>query len=411
MQLHTDPLWMGNRAECKAFSLLKSEKFEENTSQSVELKRYQELGGNNEIFERKRVENDLKKSDIADVDTVNVLLKTQTTSCSSKSTSKNFSGISSQDVELKHSQTLERNNEIVERKLVEKDLKKPDVADVDTENALLEAQTTSCSSEFISENFLGNTSQNVELKHSQILKENNEIVERKLVDNDLKKPNVADVDTENASFKTRMDSCSNKSILRIHVDTSPSENKNHASKVASTAGLNKAKTSKSNVSTQSVADLVHHVEQSMKEWMTIDSLRFIIGEQAVTNLLRDKGRTFESIVGVKNDPLLFDRYNALCRKLKLLEIGEEKKSEEPTEFEPPSKPLPDFKALKERTEEIEIKVRAFYRGDQKVSFAVTENELDTVATEEPKPIVLPAIHHHAHNSIRRNIVLNKLKFV
>lgn len=155
-------------------------------------------------------------------------------------------------------------------------------------------------------------------------------------------------------------------------------------------------------------ELVLRVEKCLREWLTIESLCHILGNEPVTQMMREKGKTFSFNDSIKSDPLMYERYTAICKKLKILEIQEDQDEKETIGFETPTKPLPDYTALKEQTKEMEIKVRSFYRGDLKVSFA--EDKLKNNDTETTLN-TLPLLHQHAKSTIRRNIVLEKLKIV
>ncbi|XP_039284850.1 putative RNA polymerase II subunit B1 CTD phosphatase RPAP2 [Nilaparvata lugens] len=75
----------------------------------------------------------------------------------------------------------------------------------------------------------------------------------------------------------------------------------------------------------------------------------------------------------------------------------------------PTKPLPDFKKLREEAKEMELKVRSFYAGDKRVQFSnaiIEESE-----AKDEKPNVLPLVDQHAQHAFRRRIVLDHLNKV
>ncbi len=151
--------------------------------------------------------------------------------------------------------------------------------------------------------------------------------------------------------------------------------------------------------------LVLHVEKSLREWFTVDSLIFVMGFEKVKELMMEKGKKLEEFDVTKSDPYVDERYDALCKKLKILQLQEDRFQQEVTNFKTPSKPLPDFNALRDQTKEMEIKVREFYRGDKKVAFQETNEEPE----EHDRPNVIPPLHQYAKNKIRRNAVLDQLK--
>lgn len=153
------------------------------------------------------------------------------------------------------------------------------------------------------------------------------------------------------------------------------------------------------------ANIVFRVEKCIREWCTVDTYSFIMGVEYAKLMMLEKSRIFEAKDQAKHDAHFYERYAAVFNKLKILEIEEKNCTNEVKPFEKPTRPLPDFSTLKKQTQEIEIKVRAFYRGDKKVTFDESKNEND----ENETPVVLPTLHQHTKIIIRRNIVLDKLK--
>lgn len=86
------------------------------------------------------------------------------------------------------------------------------------------------------------------------------------------------------------------------------------------------------------ASLVEHVEESFKEWITDDTVKFVRGEEVLSNVQ------------------VQERYAALCAKLNKLEVQEE--CENPSKME--LQPLPHFSVLQEEAKEVEIKVPIFF---------------------------------------------------
>lgn len=247
------------------------------------------------------------------------------------------------------------------------------------------------------------------LKITEKLPQNNEETAEKQPENCI---NNSDLELKNKSTN---------SIIDVQVTEKKTENsfdaKYHQKPVES-IGIQKkvqlnqpnktSKMSKTKKVAKSANELVLRVEKSLHEWLTIESLCYILGNETVTQMMREKGKTFSSNDSIKSDPLMYERYTAICKKLKILEIQEDQAEKEAIGFETPTKPLPNYAALKEQTKELEIKVRSFYRGDLKVSFA--EDKLKNDDTETTLN-TLPLLHQHAKNTIRRNIVLEKLKIV
>lgn len=147
-------------------------------------------------------------------------------------------------------------------------------------------------------------------------------------------------------------------------------------------------------------NFVLRVEKSLREWCTVDTLTFILGVESVKQMMLEKGRIFETREPADCDSYLYDRYATIFKKLKILKMEKEKYSNEAKLFEKPSRPLPDFAILQKQTQEMNIKVRAFYCGDKKVTFHENKNGTS---------VVLPTLHQHTKMAIRRNVVLDKLK--
>lgn len=89
-------------------------------------------------------------------------------------------------------------------------------------------------------------------------------------------------------------------------------------------------------------NLATHIEQSVKEWITEDTIRLLTGEEDVKNRLLD------SIVQR-------DRYLHLCKKLNKLQLEDEKddRADITTSI---LKPLPHLSILREEGKKIELKV-------------------------------------------------------
>ncbi|XP_072748702.1 putative RNA polymerase II subunit B1 CTD phosphatase RPAP2 isoform X2 [Anoplolepis gracilipes] len=136
--------------------------------------------------------------------------------------------------------------------------------------------------------------------------------------------------------------------------------------------------------------LVMHIEQSVKEWVTENTLCLLIGE------MDEKRQLLENLT-------LHDRYQQLCKKLNRLQLEDEK--EERVNLEKTVlKPLPHFSVLQEEGRKIDLKVRAFYEG----RMTSPEDDKESKSKKDDDDSVLPLTDAHAPNALRRRIFLDKL---
>ncbi|XP_075230390.1 putative RNA polymerase II subunit B1 CTD phosphatase RPAP2 [Lycorma delicatula] len=162
---------------------------------------------------------------------------------------------------------------------------------------------------------------------------------------------------------------------------------------------------------------VLRTEQCIREWVSLDTLFFLLGEDKFKNLIEEtcglekfQGLTMQSSM---QDPVIYERYLAICKKLNLLELNESKfdhnvKNENTSNVVGPQKPIPDFERLKEEAKEMEIKVKSFYRGDKQVQFA--DNVIDNDKIDK-EPVTIPLVDQHAQKALRRRIILDNLNRV
>lgn len=151
------------------------------------------------------------------------------------------------------------------------------------------------------------------------------------------------------------------------------------------------------------------VEKCLFEWFTIDSMIYLFGEEKVKDMVSDKGeciKEYYKAVGKSSwDPVMQEKYEALCRKLNLMEIQEDQNDKEEREL----KPLPDYNILKEESIKMNLKIQAYYGGRLNYEFPDT---LKINKPEESTPTcVLPLVDQHAQNALRRRIILDNLKRV
>ncbi|XP_050448657.1 putative RNA polymerase II subunit B1 CTD phosphatase RPAP2 isoform X2 [Cataglyphis hispanica] len=138
--------------------------------------------------------------------------------------------------------------------------------------------------------------------------------------------------------------------------------------------------------------LVMHVEQSVKEWVTENTLCLLMGETD------EKHQLLESL-------MQYDRYQQLCKKLNKLQLEDEKEKRVNLERNV-LKPLPHFSALQEEGKKIDLKVRAFYEGRMTITSPEDNNKESN--SKDDDDFVLPLTDAHTPNALRRRIFLDKL---
>ncbi|XP_077272029.1 putative RNA polymerase II subunit B1 CTD phosphatase RPAP2 [Temnothorax americanus] len=144
-------------------------------------------------------------------------------------------------------------------------------------------------------------------------------------------------------------------------------------------------------------NLAMHVEQSVREWITKDTLCLLIGEADEKNQLLEKLTQY-------------DRYQKLCKKLDKLQVQDEKEDrvdlEKNETREKKLKPLPHFSVLQEDEKKMELKVRAFYEG--RMTIPPPEGSAKESESNDNDEPVLPLTGSHTPNALRRRIFLDNL---
>lgn len=153
---------------------------------------------------------------------------------------------------------------------------------------------------------------------------------------------------------------------------------------------------------------VKRVEKSLREWLTIDSLVYIMSFETVKQLL-EKSKVFDKNHFNLSNKFDNEKYSSVGKCLNIQKTEKDNLKKIDTAYDVPLKPVPNYDTLKEQTKEMVIKVRSFYQGDKKVMF--DENAFSNEEIEEGTEKILPPLYLHAKNAIRRNAVLSKLKIL
>ncbi|KZC08436.1 PREDICTED: putative RNA polymerase II subunit B1 CTD phosphatase RPAP2 [Dufourea novaeangliae] len=138
-------------------------------------------------------------------------------------------------------------------------------------------------------------------------------------------------------------------------------------------------------------NLAMNIECNIKEWITKDTISLLSGEEEIKNKL------LENITQ-------HDRYLHLCKKLNKFQLTDEKDDADLTKNS--LKPMPHLSVLQEEGKKMELKVKAFFKGDMVIQTPekVTEN---TQQNDDFAP-VLPLTDSHDPRALRRRIFLDKL---
>ncbi|XP_063373720.1 putative RNA polymerase II subunit B1 CTD phosphatase RPAP2 [Cydia amplana] len=152
------------------------------------------------------------------------------------------------------------------------------------------------------------------------------------------------------------------------------------------------------------------VEKCLTEWFTIDTMMFLLGEEKVRELVTDKGECIKEYMNNYAQSIFYnsnnyDQYQALCRKLNMLEF-EDRKIDAKAKRE--LKPLPDYSILQEESKRMQLKIKAYLEGKTEIPEPSTETN---DASEDSNVTQLPLVDKNAQNALRRNIVCQHLNKV
>ncbi|RZF34827.1 hypothetical protein LSTR_LSTR011214 [Laodelphax striatellus] len=209
----------------------------------------------------------------------------------------------------------------------------------------------------------------------------------------------------------------NKILVKVTGDAEPhatNSEENRKEKVKTKKKRPNKGKHKDNPDQSPILVAVSNTEQKIREWVSVETLNFILGSDKLRNILEEHGlleKLKTENIDSARDPYLFERYVEICTKLNILDLKDAKFDKEVKEESAlPSKPLPDFKKLREEAKAMELKVRSFYAGDKRVQFpdAIIEESEAKVAKVAN---VLPLVDQHAQHAFRRRIVLDHLNKV
>lgn len=160
----------------------------------------------------------------------------------------------------------------------------------------------------------------------------------------------------------------------------------------------------------SQADVEKLIHKCFQEWISLETLIFIHGEEKIkTKLNSDKLSDCFELLKISELRLEQQKkYMEICKKLHLKELAEEK-FDRAVVGNTALKPLPDFDDLRKELKEQDLKVKSFYSGTIHVkedpNFPTKKQESDY---NEGPPVVLPLVDSNSQVALRRKIFLNSL---
>ncbi|XP_022822199.1 putative RNA polymerase II subunit B1 CTD phosphatase RPAP2 [Spodoptera litura] len=161
-----------------------------------------------------------------------------------------------------------------------------------------------------------------------------------------------------------------------------------------------------------VTALTIEVEKCLGEWFTLDTLLLLFGEDKVREMVADKGDCIREYLnnyakGIFYNSNVYDQYQALCKKLNMLELEDRKFDNQTLKRE--TKPLPDYTMLQEESKKMQLKVKAFFSGELEVPEPVAEEPIQSSeAVNEENTTNLPLVDKNSQNALRRRIVCQHL---
>ncbi|XP_018057673.1 PREDICTED: putative RNA polymerase II subunit B1 CTD phosphatase Rpap2 [Atta colombica] len=206
------------------------------------------------------------------------------------------------------------------------------------------------------------------------------------------------IDEVNNSLTDKKMKQSQLKIYKSNTVISSASTCNEYRKIEETSRINKnkryklKKTDNAEIQNNIYLKVAIHVEQSIKEWITKNTLCLLMGEENERNQLLEKFTQY-------------DKYQQLCKKLNKLQMKDEKEEHDLKKNE--LKPLPHFSVLQEDEKKMELKVRAFYEGQMKIAPFEDSNEESESKDMNVEP-VLPLTDAYTPNALRHRIFLDNL---
>ncbi|KAI4470321.1 hypothetical protein MML48_1g08827 [Holotrichia oblita] len=121
-------------------------------------------------------------------------------------------------------------------------------------------------------------------------------------------------------------------------------------------------TNSENISSSVNKELLNNIRNCFEEWITLDSFIYLYGEEKIKEILSEnKMEQYFDKLNVSNLQVPQQlKYMNICRRLHMQELAEERFHNDTIGYT--LKPLPNFKELKEEVQELDLKVKSFYKG-------------------------------------------------
>lgn len=175
-----------------------------------------------------------------------------------------------------------------------------------------------------------------------------------------------------------------------------------------------------NTKTKKVSDtyFLKNIEKCTLEWLTLDTIIFIYGEEHIKKYLsKEELEEYLQKSPTSETALIYQRkYKEICHKLHITQIAEDKYDR--TVLDKSLKPIPDYKILKERSKGMDLRVRAFYTGascsvDSKNVEVINKTTNESQEVNDPSqeievPPVLPPLDNTSQDIIRSKVFLNSI---
>lgn len=157
--------------------------------------------------------------------------------------------------------------------------------------------------------------------------------------------------------------------------------------------------------------IILQIEKSFGEWIGFETLFFILGESKIKELVSDKGdKIKECLEKAINESSItlhsYNQYQKLCQKLNLLEL-EDKKYDQGVTGVIASKGLPDYSILQEEGKILDVKVKAYFKGEMEMP-TPEKPETNKIDENDEELRNLPLLEKSNLLVIRRKIFLKGL---
>ncbi|KRT80397.1 hypothetical protein AMK59_8786, partial [Oryctes borbonicus] len=157
-------------------------------------------------------------------------------------------------------------------------------------------------------------------------------------------------------------------------------------------------------------ELLNNVKTCVEEWITLDSFIYLYTEDKVRQILNENKMEeyFDKLKIPDREIPQQMKYMNICKRLHIQELAEDKFDK--ALLGKSIKPLPDFKQLKEEVQELDLKVRSFYKGalyeQMDTNFPTKPIKENQESTEEA--VTLPLVDASAQNTLRRKVFFNSI---